>query len=711
MELLINMMLRTFAFRFQIVVISTLLALSACGGADSSGNSTAMSEPNGQGPRFPASLDGLTPLRDAVSPQGSRIASLLTQNDGYVVNTASREEVRLFYKTVFDSSVGISANWTGDISTCNAGDTSADYKAATLRRINWFRAMAGIPAAVQFDATFSAKAQQAALLMSANKQLSHFPPTNWTCYNATSAEAAGKSNLALGNAGVDAVTKGYVGDPGSNNNVVGHRRWLLYPQTQLMGTGDVLASGGAPSANALWVFDSNIFSTRPAVRDDFVAWPAKGYTPYTTVYPRWSFSYPNADFSKANVSMTENGVAIPAQLEQVTNGFGENTLVWLPGGYVDGMSWVRPKTDTFYQVTVGNVIINGQNRSFTYPVTVFDPDQDAVGNSALTLSGDTNALLGQASSYAFAAVPGATDYQWRAVSAAPLVFKDGAESGTDNFTTFTSSGYSVISTDIRASGSNSFHMAHTQPIDQTLQIKPVLIGSANSVLRFSSRLGLSSPAQTAKLEASVDDGKNWKVLYQQSGQQSGSTSNLGESSFNSKLISLAQFADRSFLLRFRYEIADGASYYPQSSSGMGWYIDDVQIDGTQAQSTVSAPVNVPSNSFSFVPNTIGTVLLQVRAGMYGFYGDWSALKLVTVGGTAVMDSRDCVMDWGERNYPTLFAPIASSKTSFPYYYRFYSATNTYLGFSAADDHLYYLGANGLIDVGHKTQWLATSGCQ
>ena len=50
-------------------------------------------------------------------------------------------------------------------------------------------------------------------------------------------------------------------DPGSYNYFVGHRRWILYPQTKEMGTGDIPYANGYPGANALWGFDDNIFGT------------------------------------------------------------------------------------------------------------------------------------------------------------------------------------------------------------------------------------------------------------------------------------------------------------------------------------------------------------------------------------------------------------------------------------------------------------------
>lgn len=51
------------------------------------------------------------------------------------------------------------------------------------------------------------------------------------------------------------------------------------------------AQSAAPARrNAMWIIDANALKRRPLVRDDFIAWPAKGYVPYSVVYPRWSFA-------------------------------------------------------------------------------------------------------------------------------------------------------------------------------------------------------------------------------------------------------------------------------------------------------------------------------------------------------------------------------------------------------------------------------------
>ncbi|MEQ1861244.1 MAG: CAP domain-containing protein [Chthoniobacteraceae bacterium] len=295
---------------------------------------------------------------------------------GFTVDPSQREASRLFYKSVYLASNGVPIGWTGDVATGDPGTTSQDFRDAMLRRINYFRAMAGVPADVAFLPTYNAKCQQAALMMSANNSLSHTPPTNWTHYTADGAEAAGKSNLFLGNFGPSAVT-GFIEDFGTGNAQAGHRRWLLYPQTREMGSGDIPRDGGFASANAIWVIDSFFFSARPAVRDGFVAWPPRGFTPYQLVFPRWSFSHSNLDFSSATVALVRNGASVPVTIQSAVPGSGENSIVWIE----DGRSATNPATlrapaaDTSTQVTVAGVrpLVAGQPQSFTYTVTVFDP--------------------------------------------------------------------------------------------------------------------------------------------------------------------------------------------------------------------------------------------------------------------------------------------------------------------------------------------------
>ena len=288
------------------------------------------------------------------------------------LDTSNRTAVAQAWASQVSATENVSMGWTGAVSGCVAGDVSATWRAAVLSRINWFRGMAGVPAGIVFEPQWNGQNQQAALMMSANQTLSHTPPSNWACYTASGAEAAGKSNICyltgFGNVDPGCVS-GYMQDYGDSNQAVGHRRWLLYPQSTRMGTGDVSQSGNNGRANAIWVVDSATYSTaRPATRDGYVAWPPKGYVPYQTVYARWSFSYPGASFANSTIAVTRNGSPLTVNVLPVESGYGENTLVWEPSVLL-GVAGA----DTTVDVSINNVLINGQYQSFRYQVVVFDP--------------------------------------------------------------------------------------------------------------------------------------------------------------------------------------------------------------------------------------------------------------------------------------------------------------------------------------------------
>ncbi|HEY5913354.1 MAG TPA: CAP domain-containing protein [Verrucomicrobiae bacterium] len=295
------------------------------------------------------------------------------QQKELTVDTSDRSSVAEFYQTVYRASQGAASGWTGNRSTCTAGTTSQAYADATILRVNYFRAMTGLPGDVILSNAWNLKAQDAALMMSAQGQLSHSPDTSWKCYTAAGAEAAGKSNLALG-ADAAAAIDLYMDDPGAGGNAaVGHRRWILYPPTKIMGTGNIPNTGGW-AANDLWVIGRA--GSRPA-QPAWVAWPPKGFVPYQ-VMPRssgrWSFSYPGASFANAAVFMQRLGTNVSLTLETQAPGYGDNTIVWVP----QGVPATAPTGDVIYTVTVSNVVISSQARLFTYSVTIIDPDVPAL---------------------------------------------------------------------------------------------------------------------------------------------------------------------------------------------------------------------------------------------------------------------------------------------------------------------------------------------
>ncbi len=288
--------------------------------------------------------------------------------DGLTVNPLYRELSAAFYGEHYLVADGIDTGWDGDHAICDEGTTSAAFRAAVLQRVNYFRAMAGVPANIAFTDDFSRKAQKAALLMSANSRVNHWPDPSWPCYSELADEAAGSCTLFLGVYGWDAID-GYIEDWGEVNYFVPHRRMLLYPHTKAMGSGDIPPASGYWAANALWVLGPMSID-RPETRDPYVAWPPPGYVPYRVVFPRWSVSYDGADFSRATVSMTLDGEEVPLRLLPVVDGFGENTLVWEPSIAAQQ----RPDVDLWYTIDVQGIMIGRLTHSFHYVVIVFDPD-------------------------------------------------------------------------------------------------------------------------------------------------------------------------------------------------------------------------------------------------------------------------------------------------------------------------------------------------
>jgi len=204
------------------------------------------------------------------------------------IDPQNRWQVRDFYKAVFLATELTDSGWTGSYATGKAGSVSREWLEATEARINYFRSMAGVRGNVRLDSELNAASQEAALMMSARGQLSHSPGEDWTWYTEAGAEAASQGNLALGSIGPNAI-EGYMSDFGSGNQQVGHRRWMLFPQTLVMGSGDVpgdIDKGYRPS-NVLWVLPERI-EERPRTRDEFVAWPPRGFVPSDVVYSRWS---------------------------------------------------------------------------------------------------------------------------------------------------------------------------------------------------------------------------------------------------------------------------------------------------------------------------------------------------------------------------------------------------------------------------------------
>jgi hypothetical protein len=233
--------------------------------------------------------------------------------------------------------------------------------------VNSFRVLAGLPGTVTVNLAQSAMAQQGALMMDANSQLSHTPPAAWKCYTADGAAAAGKSNIALGLAGPNAV-HAYMDDSGTPS--LGHRRWLLYSRLGAIGTGDTAR------ANNMWVIGNDVAPPASATTDG-IAWPPRGFVPWTSKVAdptdQWSFSLPGADFSGASVTLSNDAGQLlsVSNVGQLANNYGDNTFSWILAA--NASQWSRAPADTKFNVQLSNVKVAGVAKSFQYSVTFFVP--------------------------------------------------------------------------------------------------------------------------------------------------------------------------------------------------------------------------------------------------------------------------------------------------------------------------------------------------
>ncbi|MFZ6873567.1 DUF4214 domain-containing protein [Undibacterium sp. Di27W] len=544
-----------------------------------------------------------------------------------LLDTQNREMVRNAYNTLYPQSDNVAMNWTGDYAAGKAGSVSTQYQDATLLRINLIRALAGVPANVVFDPVYSAKSQQAAFMMSINGQLSHTPPSSWKFYTADGAEAAGNSNLALGNAGPDAISNGYLGDSGNNNAAVGHRRWLLYPRTQVMGSGSVpgAPSSGAgnnslSSANSLWVFDRNALSQRPKLRDDFIAWPARGYAPYPVVYGRWSFSYKDADFSNTKVSISKAGVNIPVNIEAQARGYGENTIVWLLQGTTDGSRASKPASDETYEVTISDVRVSGGSQTFSYKVIIFDPETATPGIDTTQVTANASVNVNSPLLFQVKPVADASGYGLKTYRKAALTDTWTVKNAADSWTASTASNYSAF-------GSNNFILFHGDFGLQTLGYNNKLLIAAGGQVEFDKTTGYATPGEYLRVQVSSNDGATWSDVYSEKGTSSPQASNHIK-------VDLAKYAGSSVNFRFAVTLDSGSSFYTTPGVS-GWQFNNIKFANVvQLVDEQTGFINGNQTGTSLVFTKAGDYLVIGRSQYQGrFFSDWGKPYFFTVTST------------------------------------------------------------------------------
>jgi hypothetical protein len=519
-----------------------------------------------------------------------------TAAQGFVVDTTNRTDVLAFYQTAYVASENYPANmaWTGSVAGGTAGTTSATFKEDVRRRINFYRALSGLPGDITFDSVKSAKCQEAALMFARNSDLSHTPPNTWIYYTQNAYDAANASNIALGTYGPGSVDA-YMRDDGGGNEVVGHRRWLNFSRAQEMATGDVAAESPYYSANAIWVIGN--FKAAPTPK--FVAWPNSGYVPFSLVPARWSLSYPGAGFGSATVTMTQGVTNIPTTIiSRTTTNVGDNTIVWEPTGMP-----AFSGTDTTYNITVASISGSGVPTSHSYTVTLFNPN--VLGDAAVITGTSTPPTTG--ASYNFNSIAQSDAYELRVTTASTTAWTEGAEDPSSKIVASTTGSYPLRQTSLMRTGSKAFQLAFPSFDDQSFTITRDIIPSASSALQFYDRGRFATTTSTLHAEISTDSGGTWTSIWSRNGV--GLNSGLWDSAFISRSLSLAAYAGQ--IVRIRFILRDNnQSITLGTDSNYGFFIDDVTVtNATELINPTTTGLASSATSFTLNSTTAGAALV------------------------------------------------------------------------------------------------------
>jgi hypothetical protein len=552
----------------------------------------------------------------------------------------NRTDVVAFYQTVYNASESYAGSmaWTGSVSSGIAGTTSATFKEHVRRRINFYRALSALPADITFNSTNNGKCQEAALMFARNDDISHSPPPEWIYDTPNAIAAAAASNLALGNYGPGAVDA-FMRDDGDNNIIVGHRRWLHYSRAQEMATGDVPAQNPYNSANAIWVLGNEKAPPTPK----FVAWPNRGYVPFSLVPERWSLSYPGANFEEATVTMTKGSTPISTTtISNADNGYGDNSIVWT----LDEAPLLSGP-DTTYHITVTDIVGSGVPTSYAYTVTLIDPN---VLNDSPTITG-TATPPATGAAYNFNSIAQADSYELRVTTASAAGWTEGAEDPSPNVVGTTTGSYALRQSNVKRSGAKAFQLVFPEFTNQSFVITRDVIPSATSHLQFYDLCRFATTTSTLSAEISTDSGSTWTGIWSRNGV--GLNSGLWDANFISRSLSLAAYAGQ--IIRVRFIIRYGASITTGTTSNHGFFIDDISVtNATELVTPTTSTLVGAATSFTLNATTAGAPLvagtsyyLRVRPNVGTHWFPYGAAKIVTAQAAAGYST------WVSLQYPAV----------------------------------------------------------
>ena len=264
-----------------------------------------------------------------------------------------------------------------DIENCKAGTLSNDQKLDTLATLNEIRALHGLQP-VKYDYTHDDEMMQTALVIAANKKLSHYPTKDMLCYSDLAYEGSGTSNLGYlhntGNLLLDAtnIVIGSITEEYSES--IGHRRWLLSPFLTRVSVGALLntTTHRFTQGAAIKVIYPEDLVKPTTTAPTLIAYP---YHDYPTKYfakgvplsfslltNQWSsWDNKNVNYSDATVTVTERATGA---VQKVTNIQFDNVGTGLPNSLqfnFDDLDYNR-----IYDVKISKVKVDNQYKDYNY---------------------------------------------------------------------------------------------------------------------------------------------------------------------------------------------------------------------------------------------------------------------------------------------------------------------------------------------------------
>ena len=378
--------------------------------------------------------------------QGMLTGAILSSQAGYddVSGLASRtkptvEQIKQMWKAIpaepLGKSIFAKAN-NNDAYT--AGTLTTEAQSFAKSYLNFIRYSAGLDD-VAFDNALNANAAQGALILAKrNGGLTHTPetpegitdaqakPGKYACATSNISYSA-SSNINYLSALRQAIQGQVDDDSASNIGTLGHRRWLLKPDTSTMGIGSAYVLDGSwhTMYSAVRVFNNpssayydSSYGTTSASNStdyDFISWPASGNfannvfaagTPWSVTLNPNKFQTPSetdvtvtlsrvSDGKKWILNSADAGGGTTDEYFKVeTMGYGvSNCIIFNPG--VNNLNASVYQGE--YRVDVAGLkTSSGSAASLSYRVNFFNADEEDISNAVVTTEKSAYSYTGSA---------------------------------------------------------------------------------------------------------------------------------------------------------------------------------------------------------------------------------------------------------------------------------------------------------------------------